>query len=49
MKNKFACDVCYFLFEADQRLDQYLNCGKYIVRLTAQEEHDENEKNRGAI
>lgn len=46
MKIMFACDVCHFLFEAVQMIDQCPDCGKYMVRPATQEEHDEYEKRK---
>lgn len=37
----YACDQCLFLFEADQKMKQCPDCGKFTVREATQSETEE--------
>ena len=42
----FACDQCYFLFEAEKQPERCPDCGKKAVRPADEREQDEYQNRR---
>lgn len=44
--NLYACDNCFYLFEADREPEQCPDCGKFAVRIATQAEKEEYEQRK---